>query len=66
MNALRGVVIFTLIEVVTMVLWLYFASRGSLLGIILLAAGLGVEHYVAINVGAGRAPFGPLPPNKVI
>ncbi len=31
---------------------------------IILTLGLLFEHYVAVNVGAGRSPFGSLPPNK--
>ena len=65
MNALRGVILFTAIEIVTMLGWLYFALRGNVLGVILLSAGLFVEHYVSVNVGAGRSPFGPLPPNRI-
>jgi hypothetical protein len=29
-----------------------------------LAVGLFVEHYISVNVGAGRPPLGPLPPDK--
>jgi len=66
MNALRGVIIFTIIEIVTMIGWLFFANRGNILGVIILSIGLFIEHYVSVNVGAGRPPFGPLPPNKVL
>lgn len=65
-RALRGVVIFTAVEVVTLVLWLILAGlpfRGGFLAVLVLAAGLGVEHYVSVNVGNGRPPFGPLPPD---
>ena len=66
-NALRGVLIFTLVEVVTLVVWLILAGipfNGKVLAVIVLAVGLFVEHYVSVNVGAGRPPFGPLPPDK--
>lgn len=63
-RALLGVILFTAIEIVTMVLWLFFALRGNNLGVAILSVGLFIEHYVSVNVGAGRPPFGPLPPNK--
>lgn len=72
MNALRGVIIFTVIEVVGLVVWLILAglpfnpSVQSVLAVVVLAAILFVEHYVSVNVGAGRRPFGPLPPNRGI
>jgi len=66
MNALRGVIIFTAIEIVTMIAWLALANRGNILGVVILSVGLFFEHYVSVNVGAGRPPFGPLPPNKVL
>jgi hypothetical protein len=65
-KALRGVVIFTAVEVITLVLWLILAGvpfGGQFLAVLVLAAGLGVEHYVSVNVGNGRPPFGPLPPD---
>ena len=64
MKALRGVVLFTVLEIVTMVLWLFFANRGSIVGVLILSGGLFAEHYVALNVGAGRPAFGPLPSDK--
>jgi len=60
MNRLFGTFLFTAIEVVTMVGWLYYANRGNVLGIIILSIGLFVEHYVSLNVGHDRPPFGPL------
>ena len=68
MNALRGVILFTAIEIVTLVVWLLLAGvpfRGGYLAVVVLAIGLFVEHFVSVNVGAGRDPFGPLPPNRV-
>ncbi len=63
-KAFIGVVLFTVIEVVTMVGWLFYANRSDSLGVVILTLGLLFEHYVAVNVGAGRSPFGSLPPNK--
>ena len=57
---LIGVILFTVIEVITMVLWLKFALEHNVLGVIILTIGLGVEHYVSLNVGHDRSPFGPL------
>jgi hypothetical protein len=65
-RALIGIIIFTLIEIVTLVVWLVLAGvplNGRVLAVVVLAIGLFVEHYVSVNVGAGRPPFGPLPPN---
>lgn len=67
MNRLRGVIIFTLVEVATLVGWLILAglpfglSTKSISAVIVLTLGLFVEHYVSVNVGNGRPPFGPLP-----
>jgi inner membrane protein involved in colicin E2 resistance len=66
-RALIGVILFTALEVVTLVAWLILAglpfnlSVGSVLAVVVLSAGLFVEHYVSVNVGNGRPPFGPLP-----
>jgi hypothetical protein len=63
MNRLRGVIIFTVVEVITLVLWLILAGipfSGKYLAVIVLAVGLFVEHYVSLNVGHDRPPFGPL------
>ena len=67
MKALRGVIIFTVIEIITLVAWLILAGvpfNGGYLAVVVLAAGLFLEHFVSVNVGAGRPPFGPLPPDK--
>jgi hypothetical protein len=67
MKAFTGVVIFTAVEVVTLVIWLVAAGvpfQGKYAAVGVLAFGLLVEHYVSVNVGAGRSPFGPLPPDK--
>lgn len=64
-RAWKGVVLITAVEVATMVGWLFFANRGDALGVLILTGGLVVEHYIAINVGAGRPVLGPLPPDKV-
>lgn len=69
MKALRGVILFTAIEIVTLVVWLILAglpfnsSPRAQLAVVVLAVGLFLEHYVSVNVGAGRPPFGPLPPD---
>lgn len=67
MKALRGILIFTAIELVTLVVWLILAGipfNGKYLAVAVLAVGLFVEHYAAVNIGAGRPPFGSLPPDK--
>lgn len=67
MKALVGVAIFTGVEVLTLVAWLILAGvpfNGGFLAVGVLAVGLFVEHFVSVNVGAGRPPFGPLPPDK--
>ena len=64
-RALRGLILFTAIELVTLVAWLILAGipfKGGYIAVAVLAVGLFVEHYASINVGAGRKPFGPLPP----
>lgn len=70
-KALQGVILFTLIEWVTLVGWGAILALGFGLPFIfqaiaagVLAVGLFAEHYVSVNVGAGRKPFGPLPPDK--
>ena len=70
-KALRGVILFTLIEEVTLVAWGALLKLGSglafsvqVVAAVVLLVGLFVEHYVSVNVGAGRAPFGPLPPDR--
>lgn len=71
-KALKGVILFTAIEEVTLVAWGAILALGLGLSVTtqvvaaaVLLVGLFAEHYVAVNVGAGRAPFGPLPPDKV-
>ena len=63
-KALRGVIVFTLIEEVILVVWglLLELGKGLPLGTQILAAvvlfvGLFVEHAVSVNVGRGRPPF---------
>lgn len=69
-RALKGVLLFTGIEIGTLVGWLILAGlpfqdtpmhRGA---VVLLAVGLFVEHYISVNVGSGRPAIGPLPPDK--
>lgn len=65
-RALKGVIIFTVVEIVTLVLWLILAGvpfNGKGLAVVVLAVGLFIEHYVSVNVGNGRPAFGPLPPD---
>lgn len=60
MKSLRGLILFTLLEVVTLVVWLVLAGvpfDGKIAAVIVLAVGLFVEHLVALNVGAGLPPF---------
>jgi hypothetical protein len=62
-KALSGVIIFTLVEVVTLVAWLVLAGvqfNGKVLAVIVLLLGLFIEHYVSVNVGRGRPPFSSL------
>ena len=66
-NALKGVILFTVIEIVTLVVWLILAGvafNGRVIAVAILAVGLFLEHFVSVNVGAGRPPFGPLPPDR--
>lgn len=67
MKALIGTIVFTAIELVTLVVWLILAGipfDGKYGAIVVLAIGLFIEHYVSVNNGAGRPLFGPLPPDK--
>jgi len=58
MNPTGGVVLFTAIEVVTMVGWLALALRGhSFAAIVVLIVGLFLEHLVSYNVGTGQPSF---------
>lgn len=69
-KAFKGVVLFTAIEVVGLVVWLILAGQsfgGSLkeiLAVVALTGFLFGEHYVSVNVGNGRPAFGPLPSDK--
>jgi hypothetical protein len=61
-NRIIGIIIFTVVEVVTLVLWLIFAglsfnTPGShpILAIVILTIGLFIEHLVSVNVAVGRA-----------
>lgn len=66
-KALNGVLLFTGIEVITLIAWLILAGvpfGSGYLAAGVLAVGLFLEHYVSVNVGAGRKLFGPLPPDK--
>jgi len=60
MKSIYGVILFTVVEVATMIGWLFFANRDNVLGVVILTAGLGLEHYVSVNVGRGRPLFGSL------
>lgn len=52
-----GVLIFTIIEVVTMAGWLALQLAGNtVVAIVVLAGGLFFEHFVSYNVGTGQ-PF---------
>ena len=67
MKALVGVIIFTVVEVVGLVLWLVAAGlpfKGNYVAVVILTVFLFVEHYVSVNVGNGRPPFGSLPSDK--
>lgn len=64
-NRIIGIIIFTVVEVVTLVLWLIFAglsfnAPGShpILAIVVLTIGLFIEHLVSVNVAVGRALAG--------
>jgi hypothetical protein len=70
-KALQGVIIFTAIEEVTLVVWGLLLDLGKglslqtqIIAAAVLFVGLFIEHYVSVNVGSGRAPFGPLPPDR--
>lgn len=72
-RALKGVLIFTAVEEVILVTWGAILKLGSGLSFktqavaaLVLLAGLFLEHYISVNVGAGRPPFGPLPPDKEV
>lgn len=59
MNALLGIIVFTVVEVAGLVLWAILAGvpfNGHVGAVVQLTGFLFVEHYVAFNVGRG-APF---------
>jgi len=64
-KAFQGIVIFTVFETIawygSLVLWL---AGHKIEATIWWTAWIGLEHYVAVNVGAQRPIFGKLPPNK--
>lgn len=67
-KALRGVIVFTVVEIVTLVAWLILAGvpfTGRIFAVAVLAVGLFIEHYISVNVGAGRDILGPLPPDHL-
>ncbi len=64
MNPTGGVLLFTAIEVVTMIVWLALALHGyPVMAVVVLIVGLFFEHLVAYNVGAG-ARFFHFPPER--
>ncbi len=71
-KALKGVILFTAIEVVGLVGWLILAglpfggSAKAFVAVAVLIGFLFAEHYVSVNVGNGRPAFGPLPSDKAI
>lgn len=67
MTKLQGIIVFTAIELVTLVAWgaILGLGRGLSIGTqivaaVILAGGLFVEHLVSVNVGLGR-PFFQIP-----
>jgi len=59
-----GVILFTAIEIVTMLAWLALVMAGyGVAGFIVLVVGLYAEHVVSYNVGTGQ-PFFRFPPRK--
>lgn len=65
-KSLRGVIVFTAVEVVTLVLWLILAGLPfgkGLAAVVILTVGLFIEHYISVNIGNGRPALGPLPPD---
>jgi len=57
MNINLGVAIFTVIEIITMAVWLALVLSGHVVaGTIVLSVGLFIEHVVSVNVGLGH-PF---------
>ena len=61
MSKLAGTILFTVIEVITLVVWLILARNGETIpSVVVLAVGLFLEHYVSVQVGAGKPWFGKL------
>lgn len=51
-RSLVGVIVFTVVEVVTLTYWLIFAlQKNPVASLVVLAAGLLFEHYFATQVG---------------
>jgi hypothetical protein len=50
-KAVSGTIIFTVVEVVTLVAWLELAPKSNVLSIAVLAVGLLLEHLIATAVG---------------
>jgi len=66
-RALRGLILFTVTEVITLVAWLIIAGlpfNGHVGAVAILIVGLFIEHYFSIQVGAGRPLFSSLPPDE--
>lgn len=60
MGALRGIILFTIVETAILAVWLVLAGlpfTGHVGAVAVLAAGLLVEHTLAYNVGAGKSLF---------
>lgn len=58
-----GVLLFTVVEVVTLVAWLVLAGvpfSGRVVAVAVLFVGLFVEHYISVNVGRGKSVLGKL------
>jgi len=63
-KALKGTIVFTVIEVIILTAWLMTFENHPAISAAILLGGLFVEHYVSVNVGAGRPLFGSLPPDR--
>lgn len=71
-RSLKGVIIFTAFETVGFFggvgIWFLFDRHGhpmlgAVLGTIFWTVWTFLEHMISVNVGNGRPPFGPLPPD---
>ena len=61
LNRILGILVFTVVELITLVIWLILAGvpyQGHILAIIVLFIGLFIEHYFSVNVAAGRSLLG--------